>query len=166
MDNDTLFSEIQRFRKPWLWALLIGSAILTISSFITQIRSGQNQDVIIVTLFPLLLVILVNILFVMLRLETLIKEEGIYVRFFPFHVNYKFYPWSNIEQVYVKQYSPIAEYGGWGLRLGLFGKGRAYNVSGDKGIQIIFKDGSKLLIGTNKPKEARASLEKVGNVTA
>jgi hypothetical protein len=65
---------------------------------------------------------------------------------------------------YVRQYSAITEYGGWGLRLGLFGKGQAYNVSGDKGIQLEFTNNKKLLIGTNKAEELTAVLKKIGQI--
>lgn len=53
------------------------------------------------------------------------------------------------------------DYGGWGLRLGFFGKGRAYNISGNIGMQIVFKDGKKLLIGTQKSAEIKSFLERL-----
>jgi len=59
-------------------------------------------------------------------------------------------------------YYPISEFGGWGLRGGFFfnkGKEKAVNVSGDIGIQLIFKNGKKLLIGTQKKEEAKRVLE-------
>jgi hypothetical protein len=48
------------------------------------------------------------------------------------------------------------------LRYGLSAKGKAYNVSGNQGIQLVFKDGNSLLIGTQKPNEASAALQKAG----
>lgn len=56
------------------------------------------------------------------------------------------------------------DYGGWGFRFGLFGKGRALNVSGNKGIQLVLTDGTRLLIGTNKPDEARQALQLIGHL--
>ena len=56
------------------------------------------------------------------------------------------------------------EYGGWGLRLGLFGNGKAFNVSGDKGLQLEFTDNKKLLIGTNRPEELTETLIKIGQL--
>ncbi|MBX2959059.1 MAG: hypothetical protein KF732_03800 [Flavobacteriales bacterium] len=66
--------------------------------------------------------------------------------------------------MYVRQYSPLTEYGGWGIRLGLFGKGTAYNVSGNKGLQLEFTNNKKLLIGTNKPNELTETLTKIGKL--
>ena len=36
--------------------------------------------------------------------------------------------------------------------------GGALNISGDMGIQLVFKDNSSLLIGTQKPEEAQKAL--------
>jgi hypothetical protein len=74
---------------------------------------------------------------------------------------------DDIEKVYVRKYKPIMEYGGWGIRLGLFGKGWAINIAGNKGIQIEFKDSKKrkFLIGTQKEGDVEAVLGKLKNVT-
>ena len=64
----------------------------------------------------------------------------------------------------VRQYSPLLEYGGLGMRIGLFGKGKAWNISGDKGLQLEFNNQKKLLIGTNQPEELAATLEKIGQL--
>jgi hypothetical protein len=104
-----------------------------------------------------------SLLFYTLRLDTEINSNGIYIRFFPFHLSYKKYAWDEIEACFVREYNPIAEYGGWGIRLGLFGKGRAFNVSGNKGIQLVFKNNKKLLIGTSKPVEASEAIKKAGH---
>ena len=69
------------------------------------------------------------------------------------NLKFKFYDWKNISKSYIRQYQPIIEYGGWGIRIGLFGKGRAFNVRGNKGLQLEFKDNNKLLIGSNNSEE-------------
>lgn len=58
----------------------------------------------------------------------------------------------------------MGEYGGWGLRLGGFGKGQAYNISGDKRLQLEFTTGQRLLIGTNKPEELSTVLISIGQL--
>lgn len=59
--------------------------------------------------------------------------------------------WSQLDDLYVKDYNPIADYGGWGYRNG--SQGKAYNTKGSVGLQLIFKDGSRLLIGSQKKDE-------------
>ncbi len=108
--------------------------------------------------------IILTLLFVNFRLDTTTREDGIYVRFFPFHLKFKHYTWDRLTKSFVRQYAPLSEYGGWGLRLGFFGKGTAVNVSGDKGLQLEFTDSKKLLIGTNTPDKLTKTLNKIGQI--
>ncbi len=164
MKADILFSEHQRFKQWWFLMFPIGINILLLIGVFYQIIGGKqfgdkpmsNEELVITTGIS----ILFTILLLNFRLDTQIKNDGIYVRFFPFHLRYKFYPWEELTKCYVRQYSPIAEYGGWGLRYGFFGKGKAYNVSGNKGLQLEFKNNKKLLIGTNKQEELNQILYK------
>lgn len=95
-----------------------------------------------------------------LYLETEIKADGVYVRFNPFHSSFRHYSWDKITKSFIREYRPIREYGGWGLR-GL-GKRRALNVSGNIGLQLEFKNGDTLLIGTQKGEELAQVLNKLG----
>ncbi|TXD48954.1 hypothetical protein ES045_05870 [Polaribacter sp. IC073] len=87
-------------------------------------------------------------------------------QFFPFHFSLKTISWNEISKAGVRTYLPISEFGGWGLRGGFFfnkGKEKAVNVSGDIGIQLILKNGEKLLIGTQKKQEAAHVLKTYKN---
>jgi hypothetical protein len=44
------------------------------------------------------------------------------------------------------------------------GKNRAFNATGNIGLQLVFKDGKKLLIGTQKPAEIEAVLASLGKM--
>lgn len=152
------FSESQRFTQWWLWAILIGILILP-ARMLFSIWSGDNKSVhwgilVINIAIPLL----VFVLFLMLNLKTSIDETGISYQFVPFHLKPMKNSWTEIDSAYIRKYSPLAEFGGWGIRYS-FGNGKAYNVSGDMGLQIVFKNGKKLLIGTQKPDEIRAVLK-------
>lgn len=165
MEAKILFTERQRFKQWWLWAILLVAASMPVFGFIKELQSAHpfsdsedNAGIFI----SLTILSAVWVLFFLLRLETKITEAGISARYFPFHFKSLQFPWSEIEKVYVREYSPLGEFGGWGLRYGLDGK--AYNVSGNQGIQIVFKNGKKLLIGTNKPAEATAALKQIREV--
>lgn len=97
------------------------------------------------------IIIGIIVLFSFIRFKTSINQDGITIHFFPFLLKPKLIPWSQIGQLYVKDYNPISDYGGWGYRTGT--EGKAYNTKGTVGLQLIFKDGSKLLIGTQKKEE-------------
>jgi len=88
MDKEILFSEKQKFSQWWLWLILIAVNGLILFGIFKQIIAGQrfgdkpmsNFGLVITEAFILTL----TILFVNFRLETLIKKDGVYVRFFPF----------------------------------------------------------------------------------
>ncbi len=172
MDAKTLFSETQKFKQKWLWTLLllvfIGCNGLFIYGIYTQIIKNQqfgnspmsDTTLLIASAITFLITLLLICLFIFLRLDTQIREDGIYVKFFPFHRTYKKYEWDTISKSFVRQYSPIKEYGGWGVRFGFSGK--AFNVSGNKGLQLVLANGKKILIGTNKPHELNDLLNKIG----
>lgn len=167
MDNEILFTERQKFTQWWLWLILLGVSGLSIFSVCKRIVDERHfgekpSDIGLLILTGMTL--LFTVLFVNCRLELTIKKDGIYVRFFPFHLKFRHYNWDGMIKSYVRQYSPLIEYGGWGLRFGIFGKGKAFNVSGDKGLQLEFTNRKRLLIGTNKPDELTEILNKLGQL--
>jgi hypothetical protein len=149
------FTESQRFTQWWLWLIIIGVAGLHFYSLYQQFYLGKpfgdnptsDEGLIMFSLIPALLIVL----FLLLRLDTKVDTEGVHYRFFPFQLNYKLIKWDELEKAYVRQYKPIYEYGGWGIRG--WGKDKARNVSGNMGLQLEMKDGDRLLIGTQKPEE-------------
>lgn len=153
-----LFRECQRFRQWWLWLILIGANIPLLWALWQQSREGAPLDP-----GDLLLgngiLLLVIFLLLALRLDTEIRNDGVYVRFFPFALRLKRYGWEEIEKAYVRPYKPLLEYGGWGIRYGR--KGKALNVSGNMGLQLELKNGKKLLIGTRKPEALQAVIEEL-----
>jgi hypothetical protein len=165
MKEVVLFSEKQRFTQWWLWAILLGingiMLVMAYRQFTHAQMVGNATTGTANMLFAASLSGFLTIVFLNFKLETKITNSGVDVRFFPFHLRYKHYPWENLAKVAVRQYNPITEYGGWGIRLGMFGKGKAFNVSGNIGLQLEFSDGSKLLIGTNKPQEMIAALGQI-----
>ncbi|MBP7496901.1 MAG: hypothetical protein KA792_04470 [Bacteroidales bacterium] len=168
MNKDILFFETQKFRQLWLLFLLLSVVGITFMAFFIQFAGAKQQIENPIDKAGLLisacLIVLITLLFYYVRLETQIRRDGIYVRFFPFHIKYKFYNWESLSKVYIRQYSAIKEYGGWGLRIGFFRKGKALNVSGNKGLQLEFTNKKRLLIGTNKPDELTSILSNLGQL--
>lgn len=141
------FREVQRFRQPWLWALLAFVCVVSI------VASG-----------PIGVVVAGAIVAFMwsLRLETEIRADGLYVKFTPFHLSYRQVPWTDVDAVEAATYRPIREYGGWGIRFRRGGV--AYNVSGSKGVRIGRSDDRELLIGSQRPYDlARAIRDAMQN---
>jgi hypothetical protein len=93
--------------------------------------------------------ILTPFIFLYMKLVTEIREDGIYVRFVPFVK--RFFAYHEIKHVKACTYNPFV-YGGWGIRWHPT-KGWAYNMRGNKGILIEFKNGKQVLIGSEKSEE-------------
>lgn len=150
------FIENQRFSQWWLWLLLM----VVISNLVREFLNGtaEEKDAL---FFSALTLTLTSVLFGIMKLETTIDSEGIAVRFFPFHLKKKQFYWDQLENCYLRSYNPILEYGGWGIRKTFSGKGTAYNVKGKVGLQLVFQNGDRLLIGTQKAPELQAFLKNI-----
>ena len=166
MNQSLLFSETQKFKQWWIWVILIGINGTILFGIYQQLFLDQqfsNKPMSAIGLIVTgIFISLLTIVFLLFKLETQIKEDGIYVRFFPIQRTYRYYSWESISKCYVREYQPIIEYGGWGLRG--FKKNRALNISGNIGLQLEFKDGKRLLIGTNKPKELSELINRIYTV--
>lgn len=149
-----LFYEKQRFNQWWMWGLLLLVSFVIFRPIYEAI--SENKAMSSDQWIGLIILVVVLILFFLIRLETKIQTEGIYVKFFPFLPQFRFYPWEGIEIVQLRKYSALKEFGGWGIRFGR--GGTAYNVKGNKGLQLKFKNGNALLIGTQKPEELQRVL--------
>ena len=68
-------------------------------------------------------------------------------------------PIESIRSVEVVTYRPIADYGFWGIRSGRDGE-RALIARGNRGVRLELTDGSKLLIGSQKPELLAAALDR------
>lgn len=93
-----------------------------------------------------------------LNLTTEVHTDGLYYRFFPNHRSFRKITLPEIKQYNVRTYSAIKDYGGYGVRLGK--KGKAYNVSGNKGIQLELLDGKRILFGSKRPEEFLQALDR------
>jgi hypothetical protein len=139
---DVLFHEEQQFRQPWIWALLLLTSAATFSVIFTSPSFGLAVTVL------LLDAALLGFMY-SLKLTTEVRQDGIYIRFFPMFR--QTIPMSQLSNHYARSYRPIREFGGWGVRYGW--QGKAYNVRGNRGVQLELAGGKRLLIGSQRPEE-------------
>jgi len=141
------YFEHQKFSK-WISSISLGLVIffgyLLIKTYDTSTFLGM--------LIAESISVLIFILFLIAKLITQIDKDGITIKFIPFHLRQIKYNWIDIESCEIRKYNPILEFGGWGVRHGF--KGKAYNVKGNKGIQLQLKNGNRIMIGTQNPTEA------------
>lgn len=103
----------------------------------------------------LVVLIITTALFVALlnvRLELRMDEHGVHYRFWPFVNRWVHLEWNELENIKVRKYRPLLEYGGWGYRISA--KGKAYTLGGKTGVQMSMKSGKNLLIGVRDAESA------------
>lgn len=153
----TAFNEVQRFRIKWVWLIVIAINALFIYAIVQQLVFGKPfgtnpaPDFVLVLLEVFVLGIWLFI--ISIRLKTNYSGEGISYRFYPLQRTETFIHWHELSDAYIREYNSFYEYGGWGIRYGSPESGRAVNTSesGKKGLQLVFRDGKKLLLGTKDP---------------
>ncbi len=168
-----IFREEQRFTQSiWIWVfgiILVVSMLPVVWGTYEQLvldkpfgdQPMSDTGLILTDIFTFGVLGAIGALLIYARLITEVRDDGIYVRYPPFVRKWEVYQWSDLAQIEVRKYGPIREFGGWGWRLGLFFKGRAYNVSGNQGLQLVTQSGKRLLIGTQRPDELAQAIEQV-----
>ncbi|KPK44085.1 MAG: hypothetical protein AMJ65_04030 [Phycisphaerae bacterium SG8_4] len=161
-----VFREEQKF-KAWLrWLVYLSMGLAACISILALRKefAGQNppgtQEAILAIIGGIAVPVLVAALFFLLGLETEVRSDGVYVRFVPFHIRFKRFVPGDLSKYYARQYKPIREYGGWGIRCSLR-NGKAYSTSGDRGVQLVFKSGKQLLIGSQKAEELEQAIRSI-----
>jgi hypothetical protein len=95
---------------------------------------------------------------VTMRQTTTVTSDAVMVRFgFVYRTTILL---SEVRQAEAVVYRPIAHYGGWGIRG--FGKKRALNSRGNRGVLLTKADGSTMLIGSQKPRQLLEALARAG----
>lgn len=158
-----LFREEQRFRQWWVWLLVLGvSAVVDtalVASLVDYARHGTKISWSEAYLGPAIgvtITVALVALFLSARLITEVRENGLFIRFIPFHLRPKRILLDEATSCRAVTYSPIGTYGGWGIRYTW--KGKAYNVYGNRGARVEFANGRHLLIGSQRSEELAAAV--------
>jgi hypothetical protein len=163
MEEKIYFREVQYFRQPWIWILVGGIALLSWAIAAARFLVGRlNGDKPEFDYISFIVWIIFGILFpgffIILRLEVEVKDSGLHHRFFPLVTKMRQINFEQIAGASSITYRPLGDYGGWGIRYGRGGK--AYNVSGNRGVDIVLINGKKLMFGSLHPEEFVEALRK------
>ena len=166
-DTEVIFREVQKFRQRFLWILLLITDLLSLIFFgygiFKQIIMGHawgsrpmpDSALLIVGSLTIMLLSLLTYAFYRMKLVTEVRDDGLSIRFLPLRT--QLIPYSHIKTCKARTYHPIREYGGWGIRYGR--KGKAYNVSGNRGVQLELIQGKSILIGSQRPEELASAIQ-------
>jgi len=143
------FKENQKFTQWWLWVILLSFPIMSVGPF------DENE----INVYHVLIGLAIPLLFYLIELRIKVNEDGLHYQFFPFHIKSHTIKLEDIEKFKAIEYSPLKEYGGWGIKYGF--KGKAYNVSGNKGVKVHLTNGRNILFGSQKHNELAKALKQV-----
>ena len=151
-----------------MWFILIFlplPMLLVIYQLFRAIKTNSEQVMMFVFILLFIVVITVPIfwLFVKMKLIVEIREDGVWYKFPPLLYKWKSITKIDIEKFEVRRYKPVLEYGGWGIK-GRF-KSKAYNVSGNIGLQLYLKSGRKVLFDTQRSEAIKSAMDKMMNAT-
>lgn len=169
-----LFSEEQRFTQKWIWLLIIGATLISVVPTIYGIFSqeitgkpwgnnpAETEVLILILLVEIIIMGGLIILFIKMRLKIEIKQDGLWFSYPPFMRKIQQIKKEEIEKFEVRTYNPVTEYGGWGLKGS--SKNKAYNVSGNTGLQVYLRNGKRILFGTQHGHAIENAMKKMMNV--
>jgi hypothetical protein len=154
------FEEKQRYTQWWLWLIIILAATVVIAiygngmyvQFVEKKPWGDkpmsDDALLIAAMFMISIMVLMLLLFFNSVLEIVVDRGSISYRLFPI-----IRKWKRIERENIKSYEIKRYYmKGYGVHRDLHGN-RVINIKGHIGLELVTFDGSKLMLGTQRPEE-------------
>lgn len=155
------FHEVQYFHQRWRLAILAGLVTVFLYGCYQQVVRGQpwgNQPVSNALLVVITLALAALIYWLLrMHLVTEVRDRELYVHFMLIWKP-RILPFSAILSAEPVTYRPIEQYGGRGIRRGRHGW--AYTVSGDRGVKLKLAGGEELLLGSQRPEDLAAAIQK------
>ena len=173
MEQVVLYREIQYLRQKLITALIAISFLLPVIivavAYVAENKSGtptvqsidKQSELVASLIFTLALGIAVFLLFRYSNLKLEVRTDGFYYKYFPFHLSVHKILTNDVSKVYIRDFSPLGEYGGWGIRYGFAKRGKGYIVSGKTGLQFELKNGKKILFTTTDPRQMEAAVNRI-----
>lgn len=153
---DSSYTEVQKFNQWWLWIILIGLVSLPTYGLVQQLFLGKPfgsqpiSDAGLLVFFGTMWFLFG--FFRYLELRTEIDASGIRAHLRP--LNSENFTWDQIEHLELIRYGFV----GYGFRFSAK-YGTVYNTSGNKGLCIVLKSGSRYVIGTQNPEGIKKTLK-------
>ena len=148
------FHEEQRFGR-WVWAVLV---IISVPVVVAAIGvAGRDPAALAAILVGPIVVAVITALFALAKLVTDVDDRGVHVSF---HLLWptRHIPLEDVQRAHATEYSPLVDYGGWGVRLSW--KGWAFNTGGAEGVLVETKSGKRIMIGSRRANELEAAIAK------
>lgn len=146
-----MFRETQRF-SPVLTGTLAaftGGLILTVNLVAGPLPGWEAAGIAVLLSFA------VAGLLALFRLRTVVDQTMIDIRLQPLGLGRRIAR-DQITTATPVTYRPLADFGGWGVRLGR--EGWMYNMRGNRAVRIECRDGTVTFVGSERPEVLLAAL--------
>jgi hypothetical protein len=151
-----LFFEQQRFRQRWLWIVIALTSVFLSAVAIALIVTLNAQPAVVAALVMSIPIGLMIAFYLAANLTVRVDVDGVHIRFFPIHK--LTLPHARIVAVEPRDYDPLGEFGGWGMKGPPARWGWCYTVSGRRGVRIELDNRHRLLIGSQRADELAAAI--------
>jgi hypothetical protein len=149
-----VFREEQYFD----WRVYCLFALLELFTGLVVVRGhGWSREIVLGLIIGLALLMLVIIF--LLHMTTEVTPTNVRIWFGWAPTYRREVPIATIRSIDVVTYRPIADYGFWGIRTGRDGE-RALIARGNRGVRLELTDGTRLLIGSQRPEELAATMDR------
>lgn len=173
-----LFKEEQRYKKPRILYIMTAAVVVLViditflirhilyDSLVTPTYPYEATSLIIVTVLLVLFTAGFLYIFTRMKLITRVNDNGLQVFYPPLLKKGRTIAKEEIEGFEIRQYNPIREFGGWGIKprarlLRRKKTGVSYTAYGRTGVQLWLRNGKKILIGTQRPEPFRYALARM-----
>jgi hypothetical protein len=167
-ENGVTFQEVQTLGR-WAWPVAgvigLSNLVVPLVAVVARARRGRRRLfgrrpawltialAIPATIPPMFVGALALAWIFSTRLVTEVRSDGLYFRYRPIFRGFRRIGFDEIASVEAIRYSPLLDYGGWGIRFGIRGQGVAFTTKGNRGVMVLLKDGNRRLIGSQRADE-------------
>lgn len=160
-EQETIFREIQRFRQPWFWFLLVSACISLLGvvsyAMVRQLALGRPvghspiSDTMLLVLGSLLVLLILGFpaLIASVRLVTEVRLDGLYFGMLPFQRALFMVGPKQLKAFEMRAFKSVAELRIWKDKT--LERGNILTVSGNYGVHLEMNTGENWFVGSQRP---------------
>jgi len=162
----TVVHEEVTFWPLWVrvlvWGACLTGAAVSFRALGDPVAGGSLYGAVIGVLTVLLAPVGLHAFFGRLRVRVTRTSLHMTIGYTPFIV--KVVEFGDIVAMEAVRYSPIREFGGWGIRRSFRGKKRAWTMRGNQALVLTLPDSARLYVGSDDPKRLAARIRLVADI--
>lgn len=157
---------------PWpawvvaiMWVACLMGAASALGPALRRLMEGGSLGPVLPALAGGVALLLVPLVarFLFGRLRVRVTRTSVHLSFGSTSLISKVIPFDEIRSMEAVDYSPLMEFGGWGIRYRWGGK-RAWTIRGSRALVLHLEDGKHLYVGSDNPEGLAAHIRLVADI--